>query len=415
MKKILIIFNADSFGGSELLFMRVFIFFLELGLEVTAYGDGVQIFLEKYAGIKLTDSVRYNLIENENFDYIIFSGIAINNIKHLSDLNIKSDRCLIWAFGESGFLENILFGLGMRYRFKPYISYLFSKCYKIVFYKRYREALEFINFLLKKKSLYFSQIDGITSARDSKKIYEEDLELILPIPIPENVFRNNIEFLNDNILAIGWLGRITFDFKVYSLIKAIEDSIEYSLKNNLKLKFVIIGSGEALDFLVNFFKDKPVRLDIQGFMPPNDALEYLSKNVEFMIGMGTASLDAASVGLPSIVINASKSLKTARFCSYRWLHDSVGYSTGEFIEFGNSRLQKNNSLQAIINDYIVNKEHIKIKSVEFIKKFYLNRVFNLLYLAIKKSNLTCESFIKKYNKIYKTNSKLKNLAKIFRG
>jgi len=415
MKKILVVFDAHSYGGGELLFMRVCNYFLKMGYEVSVYGKEVENFFNKYGDNSIKKNIIYDL-NNKKFDYIIISVIGINNIKLLGELKVESDKCIIWAFGESGFLENIFFGYGLRYRFSLNTGIIYAKFYKVFFFNRYRVALEFVEYLLKNKSLYFSQVDGITAAKDSEDYYFKELDLIIPIPIPilDDSKKINKKVIENNTLTIGWLGRVTFDFKVYSLIKAIEDSIQYTLDNNIRLVFIIIGDGDGLKYLIEYFKYRPVTLDVKGFMPTDIALKYLYENAELMIGMGTAALDAASQRLPSIVINASKSLKASRSCAYRWLHESIGYSLGEFVGFRNSRIQKNNSLKYLINDYLINRDDILDKTKNYLIHFSMPVVFNVLHNSLRSSNLTFYNLMDSYDIVYQKNIKIKNISNVVR-
>ena len=133
-----------------------------------------------------------------------------------------------------------------------------------------------------------------------------------------------------------------------------------------------------------------------------------------MIGMGTASLDAASVGLPSIIVSAAQSFSASELCRYRWLFESKGFSTGEFVELGNEKSQVGHDFEEIIDSYLAGPDEIKKMCVEYVKNFHEEVVFEKLSNKLLASQVSLSDIASGLKRLNKLNVFLKSIVQLKR-
>ena len=202
---------------------------------------------------------------------------------------VNAEKCLVWAFAENGLLENLLYGYGVRLRFHRRWQPFLKKLYQLLFPFHFKKAQELIHVCIKRGGLCFSQDVGLFEATNSENYPEGCGDIIIPIPVPsrqpfEPHSKNEVALRDEyKILRIGWIGRISSDFKIYPLITTIRRSLEYCVKRGYKLKFVIIGDGDALQQLKSYVTtlDPSVcEVCIEGFIPSEKATKIMAEEVD---------------------------------------------------------------------------------------------------------------------------------------
>ena len=103
--------------------------------------------------------------------------------------------------------------------------------------------------------------------------------------------------------------------------------------------------------------------------------------------MGSAALNCASLGIPTILLDISYKEVKGNY-KFTWLHNRDGYTLGD--KLNNKNLYKNNqSLERCINEYLEKPELISKMSYQYVVENHsLERVSNLLLENIKKSSLS---------------------------
>ena len=230
----------------------------------------------------------------------------------------------------------------------------------------YQKMIQFLKLGLEKKSFVFLDEDIVCNIINS---------LNIPINTPKllPLFSNNSiknQYLNtviksDNELIVGWVGRIA-DFKVHILNKVIEDLKNYSDSNTLKIKFIIVGTGEKENILLKYNTEN---FSIQriNHIEPTRLDEQLLK-FDLYFAMGTSALDGARLGIPTIRLDYSFK-KIEDDYKYKFLFDVKGYSLGENIDskcYNDGLYTIDNVIEKTINQ----KNDISTLSYDFYNKYH---------------------------------------------
>lgn len=132
-------------------------------------------------------------------------------------------------------------------------------------------------------------------------------------------------------LNVMWVGRIV-DFKLPILILALQELNRYCTQTSTSITFTLVGEGSHADELASRLAEFPA-LDIVSIanMSMVQLDEYLRAEVDLLLAMGTAALDGAKLGVPTILLDMSygEVPKTYRF---RWLHQRTGHTLADVID-----------------------------------------------------------------------------------
>jgi hypothetical protein len=164
--------------------------------------------------------------------------------------------------------------------------------------------------------------------------------LPLGIDIPVNPLR--LSLFNHNQINIGWLGRLTTD-KVYALMNVINQANEYLLKTNEKIVIHIIGEGDQRSYIEKMQISSGVEIEFTGTLINDELNNYLVNNLDVVFAMGTSCLEAAVLGIPTVLLDFSHYPQNTNF---RWLFESSDYCLG--CEANETILSCNHSFANII-------------------------------------------------------------------
>ena len=125
------------------------------------------------------------------------------------------------------------------------------------------------------------------------------------------------------------MGR-SVDWKMYPLKKIIEDCITISNTINIHISIVVDSILKFEKFIdINYYrKVSKLSFSLYENMLPSELDEFLKQTSDVHFAMGTAALDAAKLGIPTILIDASYKPMPKDY-SYRWLYESVGFNIGK--------------------------------------------------------------------------------------
>jgi hypothetical protein len=79
-------------------------------------------------------------------------------------------------------------------------------------------------------------------------------------------------------------------------------------------------------------KSFSIEIDLCGAMKNDDGRAFLASSCDLGIAMGTAALDLAGAGLPTIIINPSIRFPTKQPSLYRFVNEIMDFTLGEFID-----------------------------------------------------------------------------------
>jgi hypothetical protein len=415
---LLVVFNAHGYGGTELVFMRTCDYFIGRGWRVAVAGRGTRDFFLKFG--KSSSLERIDFAPAGLFDYLICSGIGIGQTVDLAAQGLQARQCFIWAFGEAGLVENLACGFGLRLRLRPLYQFAFRRIYSCLLSSHLNQVNRLILDLVDRSVLHFSDHIGLAEATGLKLDADGFHASVVPIPIPiiRSTVRENVHPLNSTVdrnrLRFGWVGRISTDFKVYPLIATIDRLVQHFAERESGFKFTIVGDGNAMAELRLYVDSLDLeRYDIQlkGFLPAEQTTSVLRDDVDIMFGMGTAALDAGCMNLASIVVSPAMSMRAASRCKYRWLFQSVGYSLGEFVEFGHGDCQPNAPIESLLNSYLRSPTRIAEQCKNYAAGFDQNIVFQTVEQRLDRSRIALSEISHRVAEVRRTPKWLRALGK----
>lgn len=323
MKKI-IYHPSTYFGGASVLFYRLF--------TANNYKDFYLIdclngFTEKKVGnhckLILNNDKKSLLEKITSDDIIICISTQIRSL--LNDLNKlnANPKILIWIVHP---YEASLIFFPFAKKITSKLGYYLGKTYIKSYFRKYSKLQSFIinnsgnsifymDAACIRATNYFLNLD-LTS-------YENNESCILPIPFIPYEKKIKTRFFLKNQLNLGYFGRIE-DFKSPPLCSLLNDISN----SNLKIKIHIIGNGRDLKKIKNEYSEK-LNIVFLGEMNNSDAREYIYNNIDIMFCMGTAALDTASMGIPTVLLNASNKVIEQK---YNWLYNTNGFTLGDYID-----------------------------------------------------------------------------------
>jgi len=317
VKQIIFHFSVKGIGGVQNLY---------LNLMKELYRKGISTKLLYYNNTWLTQE-----LDKAGVIYQLFD-LETDNIALLNSF-VKKDDIVITPY--EFYIENL-------YKIQPYILYwvVVPKREKMA-HQRFSEQLIDIafRFLIKKmndkRGFYF--MDGSSSTTFFKyyKMHFQERYLPIPIEVPSYNFEpalTNLQTqLHEKVIPISYIGRAE-NWKVNPLKKIIVDLVAMSEKLNLKV-VVHIVTDDIDEFAKLLAVQEYGRIEIKYHtnLFGQKLKDFLKSTIMINFAMGTSCLDSASLGVPSIQIDACYTEYPFNY-KYRWLFENEGYSLGNFVD-----------------------------------------------------------------------------------
>lgn len=338
----------NEFGGTDLLLSR---------LEDWCYRHNIQVFRND------------KNIKNMEFDLVVLPMGSLYNLVNLRQKGIKFKKILIWVMGAcyiSSYLN--ISKLDSRNFFVKSISNIL-----LIHAKRS------LKYFYEKNSVIFTDIPSARIDLKYIKVFRNInfKNLIYPVAIDEykgENYRVNNSFIYKKTMTVGWLGRVSRDFKVYSLIKVIEDFKKYidESKSIIKIKFFIIGDGDGLEETEEYLRVNNIDYYIKKHVDYSDIPRTLNENIDLLFAMGTSALDGAKIGCPTIVVRPMET-KDQFSNIYSWFYDMEGYSLGTLSDDYQYR-----TFKEISNEFYSLENHSR-RCREESKKFISESIFERMF------------------------------------
>ena len=286
-------------------------------------------------------------LEKQNIEIEIVDIEQIN-WSEIDQIVFPSDVIIITSFLEI---------LHKFFKVNPFIVY-YDINFLITHISSYKHGMKFhflgnklVNKLIAHQSLIFMDDTGIANI---KRVFKSQVAHPVYLPIPVSVPKNNY-YLNKikqdkNILNFTYVGR-SVDWKMYPLKKIIEDCVAISKTINIHFSIVVDSILEFEKFIdLNHYKKvSNLIFSLYENMLPSELDEFLKQTSDIHFAMGTASLDAAKFGIPTILIDASSKPMPQDY-SYRWLYESVGFNIGKLLD--DFSVPKGVTMKELISSYL---------------------------------------------------------------
>lgn len=369
-KTIIFFYPSRVVGGAEYLFMRSALYMtqqLQLDVKYIDYPDG-------FVAKQLVDTnVELLLFEDYRKIQVPCNATVISPFSSIFDVvfDLRGDfKVLFWSIHPVALSDTIK------------SNARFSKSGRA---KLYRE----IQLLIDKQAVCF--MDG-SNLDYQKKEFEFVLEKedFVPIFCLEKNTPSLAKKTLTDVIHLGWLGRLCKE-KVHPLINVLRHLKEYAVQHTTaSFVFHIIGNGEE-QHLVEM-EQMPLNVEVRflGVLTGVALEEYIYTNIDVMFGMGTSTLEVASLHKAVVLVDFSFNEMELNN-RFRWLYESERYSVGDAYSVD---AQYNHSLEDIIH-VVKEGELSKIEELCY-------RYFELNHSVEK----VCESLIVKCDQSLLTNKML---------
>lgn len=344
----IIICKQNLYGGTDKLLDRLAMWLFQQKYDVETLGE-----LEN--------------IRAKKFDLAIVPSSQMGDLWKLKKKGIQVDRVLVWILGMGAFYEsyyNETQNVGLK---------------KIPIKHWQKEASATLEWLYKNNSIIFTdEVGAYNTFRKEKLDYKIHLnDNLIPIAIEFNELQENDRKENTDEISIAWIGRVSSDFKEIPLSKLIDDINDWLLQHKQKIKLIVVGTGDAIDRVKNKCNNAKFTTQFIDEIKYDELSDFVTKNVDLLVAMGTSALDGAKVGCPTMIITPVRD-SDPHEVYYRWIYESKGYSLGEFppIDMETNQIRKN--FAEVLDAYIVDAKRYGEKSYEYCENFEINNVFSKL-------------------------------------
>lgn len=124
---------------------------------------------------------------------------------------------------------------------------------------------------------------------------------------------------------VTWLGRIT-DFKYFPLVRCLEELNALQPNLDLPVSVTCIGEGDYDQTLRKSLNSLPnLSVHIVSHIEPDELPRFLLSNTDLLLGMGTSALEAARLGIPTLLLDASYGPLPPTY-KYKFLYEQEGFT-----------------------------------------------------------------------------------------
>lgn len=384
-------FPYKGVGGVSVLFLRLASYLVNLNLYnifLIDYEDGyIAKNYDQKSNIKfISYSQDINIVFEDN-DIVVFQSMPLWGMP-LNLIFSNNTKIIYWnlhPYNMFGYASSI-----SKYFKNKFMQKLVTTGFRYFIYFYDRKAIQIFN---DKKSIYF--MDGENYIKTKELLYIDIKDVVyLPLVIEniENIKQNYIP--NKDILNCIWIGRIG-DFKVHILFYTLQKLNEIARSYSKNIVFTVIGTGEYLNHLKEATSSfKNINIKYIDYIDPRDLKKFLI-DMDIGFAMGTAALDFAKYGVPTVLLDFAYEEITQDY-RFDWLYNTKNFTLGRQIT--NALCAKNNtSLKDIIVSLEDSYQLLSQKSFEYIKNNFDVAINADKFISlIKNSTLVYDDLNKKY-------------------
>jgi len=378
-------FPYKKVGGISILFLRLAEELSRKNLANTFLIDYSDGYMAKNYNSEFSTLLKYSDTEDliiPNDGVIIFQSMTPWSIFPMLKIN-KDTRALFWSCYPYSLIPLIP---GIREFMQK--NELISRIMLLTIFSRYSgKVKKFIKILVSRNGLVFQDSVNVDITEKYLGI-EIKKPNYLPIPSKKtdlNLFKEESE-ITENGLRIACLGRVA-DFKFYTLIRFLEDLDRIAPSFPMPIHVDVIGSGDYLKKL-KYEASKLTRYSFSFIdeIPVSKVDEFLIKNTDLLIAMGTTALEGAKLGVPTILLDISLERVPEGYV-YSWFYEREHYVLADIFN-KNNLVPGNPSLKDRIDELISDYEAISERSIKhFSANHSLDTVTEKFLTYAKNSNL----------------------------
>jgi hypothetical protein len=369
--------DAEIFGGVQILVIRFSQYLKQLNVPfvvIATKGTRVSKALEWADQVDPHDLQFYP----KTIDYVLFPHVCILK-EDLYWEKFKNAKILCWLVHPTEIFSSFFPVTNkLLYLFGYPVSWLVKKILR----HHNSLVLQLLQELVSKGGLIL--MDGATR-RGLKYFFPEligDCNLIpIPAPCDEEIESGKRKA---NTFSIGYLGRLD-EFKYSALKPFIENQLSQLTKRSA-VHLHLISEGHLIETVVDLCAKHSIRLTNYGFLPNEVAKKTLKEQTDVAASMGTAALDIASTGHPSIIIDPALNFRCGPQKKFRFVHEIEDFTLGEFRDF--SKYQEGlHTLEELV-DMLTLDQNLGFKNRQYVEKKHNPKiVFSLLLTEIYNSQV----------------------------
>lgn len=200
------------------------------------------------------------------------------------------------------------------------------------FYQRYLGRLaSLVDSMSEHDAIAFMDITNFEQTKQYIPISVADCNEYLPVPADNYNGPLKKKSISD-VIHVCWLGRIE-DEKLPALVYIIEQVSKYALENKQKVLFTPLGYGKGTDIVDNinlennYYSQEKCRV-----IKMVDINQYLIDNVDLLFGMGTSALEAAKMGVPTCLVDASTESVFKTDYVFKPIYERKGYDLWHLVK-----------------------------------------------------------------------------------
>lgn len=378
-----------NIGGAQLLFARLAYsisnMYPDINVYYVDYDDG---FSASWLRIKsanvqiLTYSNEHKVQLPENLTLILpFDKRSVDICK--SRLSIVDTKFIFW------FIEpSLLLPFFYSTRLANVIGLPLTKFLtKVFFYKRFSSIGKLLIRSANNNGLVY--MDG-----ENTKIpmyYYNELEkdkYLLPVPIEAKEKREKTK--SNHTINCAWVGRLAYQ-KRSALITILNDLDTLDNDTLSKIVFHIVGDGADYNLIKKVSEKIKFKIIFHGAMENGDLECFLRENIDLLFAMGTSALEGASLGIPTVLMDAITSTMSGTY-KYKWVFNTINFTLGRRHPGPNNTM----SIQDVMHPWIADRciEDLSDKSFEYCKRHHLDNITHQLvtYARKCKNNINKSEF-----------------------
>ena len=177
----------------------------------------------------------------------------------------------------------------------------------------------------------------------------------LPVPVINYSGRSrNTKPSGD--FCITYLGRGNDNWKIYPLIKVLEDLNKSQIRTNLSI--ITDKTNLFADMIEKYIPYNKVNIEFVTNLYGETLENYMLNYSTLHIAMGTSALEGAKLGIPTILIDYSKQ-KFPDSYKYRWLYQCEDYCLAGEIKDGVLPYNNGVSLEEVLQTISSDERYIK--------------------------------------------------------
>lgn len=286
-----------------------------------------------------------------------------------------------------------------------YVFYLLSKIRKlkkarVCLYFYHPEIMDWLSMQILERKVNFEGLMKAISKNNGycfmdssnyfsiERLYDYKFEKkYVPVTLSDNLDSyKKISGCSDDCLRIGWLGRLDRD-KIYSVKNIIDNLSEVNCNKNID--FYIIGDGNSKSLIQYASYSPKIRFIFASYLYGEERNDFIRKNIDLMVAMGISAIDAAVLGVPTVLpIVSPVKFNDNKFI---YLYNTEEYSLGWNINDLKKSNCKYTTIEKILEDIYEKdgKETIGQKCRQFaLEEFSLKNGTDMFIKVIEESTLT---------------------------